>query len=114
MVQRLGALVAVSALVVSCSDTPVEGGTAELEFEGGALDGSDDEALAALAPAPSSDGDAEPAVDPEVERLAEAYLTMPIDEILASMGLARDEETQMMDLHLSGTQAFLYALKMSL
>ena len=34
----------------------------------------------------------------ELEAQAAAYETMPIDDLLASMGLARDEETQMMDL----------------
>lgn len=92
-------------LLSGCGDASVEGGTAELEFEGGALDGSDDEAIAeadakraAEAAAASGELGEERQVDPVIESLAEAYLTMPIDELLASMGLERDEETQMMDL----------------
>lgn len=92
-------------LLAACGDSPVEGGADELEFEGGALDGSEDAALAAREEAlrleeASRSGAAEgaAAIDAETEALAEAYLTMPIDEILESMGLARDEETQMMDL----------------
>ena len=93
------------ALVAACGDTPVEGGSAELDFEGGAIDGSDDAVLAqealaaeALAAESSADAEAAPPIDPKVEALAASYLTMPIDELLATMGLERDERTQMMDL----------------
>ncbi|MFT5732647.1 MAG: hypothetical protein ACJA2W_001660 [Planctomycetota bacterium] len=86
----------------SAAGDSVDGGTVELEFEGGALDGSDDAALAAAAAeAAAAAGEPEtiePKVDPKVEALAKAYLTMPINELLATMGLERDEETQMMDL----------------
>lgn len=89
-------------LVAGCGDTPIEGGTAQLEFEGGALDGSDDAALAAAAAAEEAAASelesVELRVDGQVEALAKAYLAMPIDELLATMGLERDEETQMMDL----------------
>lgn len=92
-------------LLAACGGSPVEGGEEDLEFEGGALDGSEDAALAAREEAmrlgsTSAGASAEgaPAIDAETEALAEAYLTMPIDEILESMGLARDEATQMLDL----------------
>lgn len=97
-------------LITACGEKPVEGGTVELEFEGGALDGSDDAALAAAAMVAEAEAavenatsavefeTVEPKVDAKVEALAKEYLTMPIDELLATMGLARDEQTQMMDL----------------
>ena len=97
--------------LASCGDAPqraaaaadtADGGVSELEFEGGALDGSDDEALAeAAAKAAAAAGEpvaSTPELDEETKALAKAFLTMPIDELLATMGLERDEETQMMDL----------------
>lgn len=107
-----GSLAARSAFCVglgllgACGDSPVEGGSVILEFEGGALDGSDDaaieaaaaEAAAQSAAAAGEAGNVEPKVDAELEALAASYLTMPIDELLGTMGLARDEATQMMDL----------------
>ncbi len=103
---QLGSLAACAlaglGFVAGCGDAPVEGGTVDLEFEGGALDGSDDAALAAAAAeAAAASGEVESderTIDPKVEALAKAYLTMPINELLATMGLERDEETQMMDL----------------
>jgi len=94
-------------LVASCGKAPEEGGAVDLDFEGGALDGSDDAALAAAAAeaaaaaaaaAAAEPPSVEPRFDPKVEAQAKAYLTMPIDELLGDMGLERDEETQMMDL----------------
>lgn len=98
-----GVLAGISlGLIAGCGDSSVEGGSVELAFEGGALDGSDDaalaEAAAAAAKAAGEPGSLPPQDDPELKALAKAYLTMPIDELLASMGLERDEETQMMDL----------------
>ena len=83
------------------------GGTDDLVFDGGALDGSEDgqvaEALIGQAGALRDiAAEAEAArtaeLRAELKARAAAYATMPIDELLASMGLARDEETQMMDL----------------
>ena len=94
-------------LVAACSEASVEGGTADLEFEGGALDGSDDAALAAEAEAAAGvdlsvesqlESQLEAQREAELQAQAKAYLTMPIDELLATMGLERDEQTQMMDL----------------
>lgn len=95
MTHRLFQVSLLVVLVAACGDSPVEGGTAELEFEGGALDGSDDEAIAAAA---AIEAAANTERDEELEATAASYQTMPIDELLASMGLARDEATQMMDL----------------
>jgi len=102
---RVAACSALTLLAACGGSSPVDGGAEELEFEGGALDGSEDAALAAREEAlrveeasAAAAGGGAPAIDAETEALAEAYLTMPIDEILESMGLARDEETQMMDL----------------
>lgn len=102
---RAAACLALMLLAACGGGSPVDGGAEELEFEGGALDGSEDAALAAREEVarlqettePTS-AEGTPATDAETERLAEAYLTMPIDELLASMGLERDETTQMMDL----------------
>lgn len=93
MLQRLQPLALSILLVVGCGEDPLQGGSVDLEFEGGAIDGSDDAALAAEALAA-----ADSAPNPELEALAASYLTLPIDELLLGMGLARDEATQMMDL----------------
>ncbi|QDV07221.1 hypothetical protein Poly30_27400 [Planctomycetes bacterium Poly30] len=92
-----GAACAGLALLAACGEAPVEGGTVVIGFEGGALDGSEDAVLEAEAEADAGPN-AESGTDPALEALAASYLTLPIDELLASMGLARDEATQMMDL----------------
>ena len=100
----LGIALLASACALACQgETPPAGGAAELTFDGGALDGSEDDALPDVVverelSAAASDSASNSGPDPELEALAAAYETMPIDELLASMGLARDEETQMMDL----------------
>ncbi|MEZ6014486.1 MAG: DUF3299 domain-containing protein [Planctomycetota bacterium] len=77
-------------LCVACSHGgEVEGGAAELEFQGGALDGSEDEALAA----------AERAATPL--RAVEAYpvdYETPIEQLVEEMGLKYDEANAMIQL----------------
>ncbi len=94
--------------LASCQgEDPPSGGVVELPYDGGALDGSEDSQLPELVveqglPAEGDAAQEGGAVDAErraaLEAQAAAYDTMPIDELLATMGLARDEETQMMDL----------------
>ena len=99
---RAPALLTATLLLAACGgEAPIDGGSEELPFDGGALDGSEDDALPDLvveADLPAGEREVSPEVNAELEALAAAYETMPIDELLASMGLARDEETQMMDL----------------
>ncbi len=96
--------VALCAATQACGEPPASGGVEALPFEGGALDGSEDAALAAdavLAADAAPPAGTQPlgaAADAELEALAASYRTLPIDELLASMGLARDETTQMMEL----------------
>ena len=98
MMHRIPPLALFVLFALGCGDDPVQGGSVDLEFEGGALDGSEDAALAAAdAEAAAASGE-DSAPDPELEALAASYETLPIDELLLSMGLARDEATQMMDL----------------
>jgi len=94
--------------LASCQgEEPPSGGAVELEYDGGALDGSEDQLIpdvvieqglpaGGAGAAEASERAAE--VQAELEAKAAAFETMPIDDLLASMGLARDEETQMMDL----------------
>lgn len=101
-------LLLMTLLVTSCQgEAPPSGGVEELAYDGGALDGSEDDqvpnlvveqGLPASGQAAGADAERDPARQAELEALAAAYETMPIDDLLASMGLARDEETQMMDL----------------
>ena len=101
-------LLLMTLLVTSCQgEAPPSGGVEELAYDGGALDGSEDDQVPDLVveqglptsgQAAGADEERDPARQAELEALAAAYETMPIDDLLASMGLARDEETQMMDL----------------
>jgi len=81
-------VVLLTALCTSCERSTVDGGTAELEFTGGALDGSDDERLAAEF------------VRTESERVAAAAAVIvdydtPIQQLVEEMGLTYDESNAM-------------------
>ena len=101
-------LLLLTPFLASCQgESPPEGGVEELVYDGGALDGSEDgelpdlaleRGLAAAEQGAAAGGQRDAERQAELEALAAAYETMPIDDLLASMGLARDEETQMMDL----------------
>jgi hypothetical protein len=86
---RIWLVGAALVLVAGCGGDAVEGGRTDLEFEGGALDGSED---------------AEIALDdtrPENLRSATPYevdLVTPIDELVEQMGLTYDEANSMIQL----------------
>lgn len=94
--------------LASCQgEDPASGGVDELPYDGGALDGSEDgqlpdvvvqQVLPSDEPVDPAGGELDAELRAALEAKAAAYEAMPIDELLASMGLARDEETQMMDL----------------
>ena len=96
----LAVVPALALALCACGTESVQGGEVELEFEGGVLDGSED-------PVPPARlaSDEELAANPreaavELERaaLAASYETMPLDELLTSMGLSIDEQSDMVQL----------------
>ncbi|MDG1492050.1 MAG: hypothetical protein P8R43_09160, partial [Planctomycetota bacterium] len=86
--------------LASCQgEDPTSGGVDELPYDGGALDGSEDgqlpdvvvqQVLPSDEPVDPAGGELDAELRAALEAKAAAYETMPIDELLASMGLARD------------------------
>lgn len=81
-------LLLAAQLLVACGGEQVEGGAAELEFAGGALDGSEDAAIALEESLEKSlEGDAPPVLSTE-----------PIEDVIERMGLTNDEARAMIQL----------------
>lgn len=93
-------------LAVGCGRAEVQGGAGELQFEGGALDGSEDAALVAAEAALAADADAargEAAGDGTQQAVAkraplEVDTTTPIPQLIEAMGLTYDESNAMLQL----------------
>jgi hypothetical protein len=91
MTTHLRSLFITAALagLVGCTGGDVDGGAAELEFEGGALDGSDDAQIAADDARPENLRSAEPY---EIDNVT------PIEELVEQMGLSYNETNAMIQL----------------
>lgn len=91
MSPRIHCLIHGAALLclASCGGDGVEGGQAELSFEGGALDGSEDSQIAVNDARPENLRSATP---------YEVDLVTPIEELVEQMGLSYDEANAMIQL----------------